>query len=98
MIVLNKIDRVRLDQRNQCVRLIKALNPTAQLVEVSFGQAPLYTILNTGSFDFERAQRAPRSFVYRARQLLRLCLTARTNTLDFDTLLIRCKTRIPRFL
>jgi G3E family GTPase len=59
VIVLNKIDRVDLDRHHQCVTLIKALNPTADLVEVSFGQVPLESVLDTRRFDFERAQRAP---------------------------------------
>lgn len=59
VVVLNKMDRVQAEERRQCLALVKALNPTADIVDATFGAAPLDAVLNTGRFDFERAQQAP---------------------------------------
>jgi G3E family GTPase len=59
VIVLNQIDRATPEQRRNSMTLIKALNPTAHLVEAEFGRVPLESILDTRRFDFERAQEAP---------------------------------------
>ncbi|MCZ8129908.1 MAG: zinc metallochaperone GTPase ZigA [Steroidobacteraceae bacterium] len=57
VIVLNKVDRVDAAGRRQALALIKALNPSAHVVECTHGHVPLREILDTGRFDFERAQR-----------------------------------------
>ncbi len=59
VIVLNKLDRVDSAARRQATALIKALNPTATIVEAVRGTLPLECVLGTGSFDFEAAQQAP---------------------------------------
>ena len=59
VVVLNKMDRVAPEQLQQCVALVKALNPGAEIVEATYGEVPLSAVLDTRRFDFERAQRAP---------------------------------------
>jgi len=56
VVVLNKIDDASKDQLEAARKIIRALNPAA---ETSFANAPLDRILNTGRFDFERAQQHP---------------------------------------
>ncbi|HEX7813708.1 GTP-binding protein [Dyella sp.] len=59
VIVINKCDRLDEDERTQVRRVLRALNRDAQLVEAAFGEVQLATVLNTGLFDYEKAQRAP---------------------------------------
>jgi len=59
VIVLNKIDAASPGQRDAARMIIRALNPEADVIETSFSNAPLERILNTGRFDFERAQQHP---------------------------------------
>jgi G3E family GTPase len=59
VIVLNKIDAASQGQRDAARMIIRALNPEADVIETSFSNAPLERILNTGRFDFERAQQHP---------------------------------------
>lgn len=56
VVVMNKLDRITPEERVQALALIKALNPTAQVVESEYGEVPLDTILNTHRFDYEKAQ------------------------------------------
>jgi G3E family GTPase len=39
--------------------IVRSLNPEADIIETSFSNAPLERILNTGRFNFERAQQHP---------------------------------------
>ena len=59
VVVLNKIDDASNDQLEAARKIIRALNPTADIVEANFSKAPFERILNTGRFDFERAQQHP---------------------------------------
>lgn len=59
VIVLNKLDRLGAEQRREARALVRALNPTANVIGSEWGQVPLGVILNTGAFDFEKAQAAP---------------------------------------
>lgn len=59
VIILNKIDRLDAEGRRTANALVRALNPTARIVEANWGHVPLDSILDTGLFDFEQAQRAP---------------------------------------
>ena len=59
VIVLNKIDDASPAQRDAARKIIRSLNPAADVVETSFSNAPLDRVLNTGRFDFERAQQHP---------------------------------------
>jgi G3E family GTPase len=59
IVVLNKIDLVSAEQSAMVRRLVCALNPHARLIEASFGQVPLEAVLDTKSFNLERAQQNP---------------------------------------
>ncbi len=59
VVVLNKIDAARPGERNTAQRIVRALNPDAEIIEAEFGRVPLDKVLDTGRFDFERAQEHP---------------------------------------
>lgn len=59
VVVLNKIDDASNDQLEAARKIIRALNPVADIVEANFSNVPFERILNTGRFDFERAQQHP---------------------------------------
>jgi G3E family GTPase len=59
VIVLNKLDRLGEDGQRKARALVRALNPTANLIGSEWGRVPLGTVLDTGTFDFEKAQSAP---------------------------------------
>jgi G3E family GTPase len=59
VIVLNKIKDASAGQLNAARKIIRALNPAADIVETDFAKAPFERILDTGRFDFARAQQHP---------------------------------------
>jgi len=59
VVVLNKIGDARPGERNMAQRIVRSLNPDAEIIETDFGRAPLEKILDTGRFDFEKAQEHP---------------------------------------
>jgi len=59
VIVLNKIGSATLQQRDAARKIVRALNPEADVIETDFANVPPERILDTGRFDFETAQRHP---------------------------------------
>jgi len=59
VIVLNKVSDAPADALALARKIVRALNPDAEVVETDFGQAPLASILDTGRFDFDRAAEHP---------------------------------------
>jgi len=59
VVVVNKIDKVDAARRDEVTAVVKALNPTAQVVFADHGQVPLKTVLGTGLFNLERASAMP---------------------------------------
>ena len=59
VVVVNKIDMVDAARRDEVTAVVKALNPTAQLVFADHGQVPLKAVLGTGLFNLERASAMP---------------------------------------
>ncbi|TCM51136.1 G3E family GTPase [Rhizobium sp. PP-F2F-G48] len=59
VIVLNKVSAASPSQRDAALKIIRALNLDARIVETDFGAVPLGDILGTGLFDFERAHEHP---------------------------------------
>lgn len=59
VIVLNKIDDASVGQLDAARKIIRALNPAADIVETDFAKAPFERILDTGRFDFAKAQQHP---------------------------------------
>jgi G3E family GTPase len=56
VIILNKTDLVHTSTIGLLRAAIQKLNPTAHIIETTYGQVDLYTILHTKLFDFEKAQ------------------------------------------
>jgi G3E family GTPase len=59
VIVMNKLDLVSEDERKIVLGIIKALNADAEIIETSNSIVVPERILNTGKFDFDRAQSHP---------------------------------------
>ncbi|AKF04432.1 GTP-binding protein [Sandaracinus amylolyticus] len=58
VVVVNKCDLVDDDELRRVEGLVRALNPVARVVRATEGRVPLELLLDTRSFDFERAQRS----------------------------------------
>lgn len=56
VIIINKLDRITAAEKHDVTGVIKALNPTAKLIEASYGEVALDEILDTRSFDYDQAQ------------------------------------------
>ena len=56
VIIINKIDLVTKEALSSVEKLIKKLNPTAEIVYSEFSKVDLSKILNAKKFDFEEAQ------------------------------------------
>ncbi len=56
VIVLNKLDLVSKDQALKVEAIVKALNPGANILTAVRGQVPLECVLDTGLFDYEKAE------------------------------------------
>lgn len=59
VVVINKIDLVDASRRGEIAGVVKALNPTAEMVFAERGRVPLRVLLETGKFDMERASAMP---------------------------------------
>jgi len=59
VVVINKIDKVDAARRDEVTAVVKALNPTAQVVFAEHGRVPLKAVLGTGLFNLERASAMP---------------------------------------
>lgn len=59
VIILNKISAASLYDRDLARKIIRSLNPDAKVIETDFAQVPLGDVLNTGLFDFDKAQEHP---------------------------------------
>jgi G3E family GTPase len=56
VIVLNKCDLIKPDERTKVKSLIQKLNPTAKIIESTYSSVPLETILGTGLFSMANAE------------------------------------------
>ncbi|HUN95218.1 MAG TPA: zinc metallochaperone GTPase ZigA [Bradyrhizobium sp.] len=59
VIVLNKIDDASPGQREAARKIIRALNPEAEIIEANHSQVPFDRVLDTGRFNFEKAEQHP---------------------------------------
>lgn len=59
VVVLNKAGSASPEQRDLARKIIASLNAEARIIEGDYGRVPLGSVLNTGLFDFERAQTHP---------------------------------------
>ena len=55
IILLNKVDQVTEDELKQIKAVVRAIQPTAKVVECTFADVPLQQILDTNSFNFDKA-------------------------------------------
>lgn len=54
-IVLNKVDEVSEEELNKVKAVIKALQPVAKIIETNYSKVDVKEIIDTNSFDFEKA-------------------------------------------
>ena len=59
VIVLNKIRTATAQQRDLARKIIVALNPVARIIEADHARVPLEAVLDTGLFDFAKAETHP---------------------------------------
>lgn len=59
VILLNKTDVATPDQMDAARKIVRGLNPDADVVETVESRAPLDRVLDTGRFDFEKAEQHP---------------------------------------
>ena len=59
VIVLNKISDATAHERDLARKIIRALNPDAEIVETDFAKVPLDKVLDTGRFDLAKAEQHP---------------------------------------
>ncbi|TMV67968.1 GTP-binding protein, partial [Thioclava sp. BHET1] len=59
VIVLNKVTDAGVDRRDAAMKIIKSLNPDARLIETDYARVETKEILDTGLFDFAKAQDHP---------------------------------------
>lgn len=56
VIVVNKLDLVSDDQALEVEAVLRALNPGARILRATRGRVPLESVLDTGLFDYEKAE------------------------------------------
>ena len=56
VIVLNKLDLVTGDQAREVEAILRTLNPGAEIHQATHGQVPLGRVLETGLFDYDKAE------------------------------------------
>ncbi|WP_419857940.1 zinc metallochaperone GTPase ZigA [Candidatus Palauibacter irciniicola] len=56
VIVLNKLDLVAEDHAREVEAILRALNPGAEIHRATHGQVPLERVLDTGLFDYDKAE------------------------------------------
>ena len=59
VLLINKTDLVDSSDTDRLIAILKTLNTHARIIPISHGQVNIEDILNTGLFNFERAQQAP---------------------------------------
>ncbi len=59
VVVLNKISDAAPAERDAARKIVRSLNPEADLVEADFARVPFERVIKTGRFDFEKAQQHP---------------------------------------
>lgn len=59
VILVSKTDLAKEDDIQRLMAILKTLNTEAKIVAIAHGQVDIDAVINTGLFDFERAQQAP---------------------------------------
>ncbi len=55
LIVLNKIDDISEEEKNMVIRVIRTLQPEAEIIETNYAKVDIGKVINTHKFDFEEA-------------------------------------------
>lgn len=55
LIILNKTDEVTEEEKQKVIRVIRALQPEAEIIETNYAKVDIDKVINTHAFDFERA-------------------------------------------
>ncbi|HDX9590855.1 TPA: GTP-binding protein [Bacillus pseudomycoides] len=58
VIILNKTDMLEQDDITELHKLLQKLNPEAHIIEATYSQVPLQTILNTNLFNYDKASQS----------------------------------------
>ncbi|AJQ93260.1 zinc metallochaperone GTPase ZigA [Gynuella sunshinyii] len=59
VIIISKTDLIDADTLQRLTAVLRSLNPDADIIPSRHGQVALDQVLNTGRFDFDKAQQAP---------------------------------------
>jgi G3E family GTPase len=59
VVILNKVDDALPAQCDAALKIIRALNPSADIIQANYSRVPLDRVLDTGRFDIEKAQQNP---------------------------------------
>jgi len=59
VILVSKTDLAKADDIERLTAILKTLNTDAKIIPIEEGQVDVDSVLNTGLFDFEKAERAP---------------------------------------
>ena len=62
VVILNKFNDAKPAQREAAQQIVRALNPDCDIVQSDFAKVPFDRVLDTGRFDFEKAQQHPTWF------------------------------------
>jgi len=60
VLLVNKLDLITEKQRHELIAALRALNPSARIIETERSQVALDEVLNTGLFEMEKAQSSAR--------------------------------------
>ena len=55
LIILNKVDEISEDEKKKVIRVIRTLQPEAEIIETNYAKVDIGKVINTGAFDFEKA-------------------------------------------
>ena len=58
-IILNKVDELSEEELNKVKKIIKVLQPVARIIETNYGKVNVKDIIDTNSFDFDKAASSP---------------------------------------
>jgi len=59
VLLISKTDVADPSEVNRLIAILKTLNTEARIIPITHGKVDIDAVLNTGSFDFDRAQQAP---------------------------------------
>ncbi len=59
VLLISKTDLVEKSELDKLIAIIKTLNTSAKIIPISNGKVDIENILNTGLFDFDKAEQAP---------------------------------------